>query len=178
MGGEQAASVLATIRRDNIEAEGGAGRADEEEAFKAPVRERYEAEGNPLLRHRAPLGRRHHPAVGDARRAGAGPRRSALMRRSRRRGSACSGCDGASAAAIVVRGGTKLSSASAGDRAVALIPVRRALALCVDQKRNAADLFRHHSARSPAASSSLPTKSFPLNFRSTPDLPSLNTGTS
>jgi 3-methylcrotonyl-CoA carboxylase beta subunit len=48
MGGEQAASVLATIRRDNIEAEGGTMSADEEEAFKAPVRERYEAEGNPL----------------------------------------------------------------------------------------------------------------------------------
>jgi len=47
MGGEQAASVLATIRRDNIEAEGQAWSADEEEAFKAPVRDRYEAEGNP-----------------------------------------------------------------------------------------------------------------------------------
>jgi 3-methylcrotonyl-CoA carboxylase beta subunit len=48
MGGEQAASVLATIRRDNIEAEGGTWSAEEEEAAKAPVRERYEAEGNPL----------------------------------------------------------------------------------------------------------------------------------
>jgi 3-methylcrotonyl-CoA carboxylase beta subunit len=47
MGGEQAAAVLATIRRDRIEAEGGTWSADEEEAFKAPVRERYEAEGNP-----------------------------------------------------------------------------------------------------------------------------------
>ena len=48
MGGEQAASVLATLRRDNIEAEGGTLAAEEEEAFKAPVRARYEAEGNPL----------------------------------------------------------------------------------------------------------------------------------
>jgi 3-methylcrotonyl-CoA carboxylase beta subunit len=48
MGGEQAASVLATIRRDNIEAEGGTWSAEEEAAFTAPVRERYEAEGNPL----------------------------------------------------------------------------------------------------------------------------------
>ncbi len=48
MGGEQAASVLATIRRDNVEAGGGTLTADEEEAYKAPVRERYEAEGNPL----------------------------------------------------------------------------------------------------------------------------------
>ncbi|MBZ8132539.1 carboxyl transferase domain-containing protein [Afifella sp. IM 167] len=47
MGGEQAASVLATVRRDNIEAEGGAWSAQEEEAFKAPIRETYEAQGNP-----------------------------------------------------------------------------------------------------------------------------------
>ncbi len=47
MGGEQAASVLATVRRDNVEADGGTWPADEEEAFKKPIRERYEAEGNP-----------------------------------------------------------------------------------------------------------------------------------
>jgi len=47
MGGEQAASVLATVRRDNIEAEGGSWSAAEEEAFKAPIRARYEEEGNP-----------------------------------------------------------------------------------------------------------------------------------
>ncbi len=47
MGGEQAASVLATVRRDNIEAEGGSWSAEEEEAFKAPIRARYEAEGHP-----------------------------------------------------------------------------------------------------------------------------------
>jgi 3-methylcrotonyl-CoA carboxylase beta subunit len=47
MGGEQAASVLATIRRDNLEAEGKEWSAEEEEAFKAPVRESYDAEGNP-----------------------------------------------------------------------------------------------------------------------------------
>jgi 3-methylcrotonyl-CoA carboxylase beta subunit len=47
MGGEQAASVLATVRRDNIEADGGAWSADDEEAFKRPIRERYDAEGNP-----------------------------------------------------------------------------------------------------------------------------------
>ena len=49
MGGEQAASVLATVRRDNIEAKGGAWPAEEEAAFKAPVRARYEAEGNPYF---------------------------------------------------------------------------------------------------------------------------------
>jgi 3-methylcrotonyl-CoA carboxylase beta subunit len=47
MGGEQAASVLATVRRDNIEAEGRSWSAAEEEAFKAPIREQYEEEGNP-----------------------------------------------------------------------------------------------------------------------------------
>ncbi|HEX4180135.1 MAG TPA: carboxyl transferase domain-containing protein [Caulobacteraceae bacterium] len=47
MGGEQAASVLATIRRDGLEARGQAWPADEEDAFKAPIRERYETEGDP-----------------------------------------------------------------------------------------------------------------------------------
>ena len=47
MGGEQAASVLATIRRDNIEARGGTWSAEEEEAFKAPIREQYETQGHP-----------------------------------------------------------------------------------------------------------------------------------
>ena len=46
MGGEQAASVLATVRRDNLEARGEAWSA-EEEAFKAPIREQYEREGHP-----------------------------------------------------------------------------------------------------------------------------------
>ena len=47
MGGEQAASVLATVRRDGIEARGGSWSAEEEEAFKQPVREQYEREGHP-----------------------------------------------------------------------------------------------------------------------------------
>jgi 3-methylcrotonyl-CoA carboxylase beta subunit len=47
MGGEQAASVLATVRRDNIEADGRTWSADEEEAFKAPIRDRFEEEGSP-----------------------------------------------------------------------------------------------------------------------------------
>jgi 3-methylcrotonyl-CoA carboxylase beta subunit len=47
MGGEQAASVLATVRRENIEAEGKKWSAAEEEEFKAPIREQYEVEGNP-----------------------------------------------------------------------------------------------------------------------------------
>jgi len=47
MGGEQAASVLATVRRDNLEARGEAWSAEEEEAFKAPIRAQYEEQGNP-----------------------------------------------------------------------------------------------------------------------------------
>jgi 3-methylcrotonyl-CoA carboxylase beta subunit len=47
MGSEQAASVLATVRRENIEAAQGTWSAAEEEAFKQPIRAQYEAEGNP-----------------------------------------------------------------------------------------------------------------------------------
>jgi 3-methylcrotonyl-CoA carboxylase beta subunit len=47
MGGEQAASVLATVKRDNIEAGGGKWSEVEQEEFKAPIRDQYEAEGNP-----------------------------------------------------------------------------------------------------------------------------------
>ena len=47
MGGEQAASVLATVRRDAIEAKGGTWSREEEEAFKAPIREQYERQGHP-----------------------------------------------------------------------------------------------------------------------------------
>jgi 3-methylcrotonyl-CoA carboxylase beta subunit len=47
MGGEQAASVLATVRRDGIEAKGGSWSAEEEEAFKSPIRSQYEEQGHP-----------------------------------------------------------------------------------------------------------------------------------
>ncbi len=47
MGGEQAASVLATVKRDGIEAKGGAWSAEDEAAFKAPIREQYEKQGHP-----------------------------------------------------------------------------------------------------------------------------------
>jgi 3-methylcrotonyl-CoA carboxylase beta subunit len=49
MGGEQAASVLATVRRDGIEAKGGTWSADEEEAFKSPIRDQYEVQGHPYF---------------------------------------------------------------------------------------------------------------------------------
>jgi len=47
MGGEQAASVLATIRRDAMEAKGESWSAEDEDAFKAPIREQYEHQGHP-----------------------------------------------------------------------------------------------------------------------------------
>ncbi|MEO0400409.1 MAG: carboxyl transferase domain-containing protein [Pseudomonadota bacterium] len=47
MGGEQAASVLATVRRDSIEAKGGDWPTDEEAAFKDEIRAAYEAQGSP-----------------------------------------------------------------------------------------------------------------------------------
>jgi len=48
MGGEQAASVLATLRRDNIAARGENWSIEAENAFKAPIREKYEREGDPF----------------------------------------------------------------------------------------------------------------------------------
>src|SRR3569833_2192250 len=45
MGGEQAASVLATVKRDQIKGAGWS--TEEEEAFKAPIREQYERQGHP-----------------------------------------------------------------------------------------------------------------------------------
>ncbi len=47
MGGEQAASVLATVRRDGIEGQGGTWSAEDEEAFKDPIRAQYEEQGSP-----------------------------------------------------------------------------------------------------------------------------------
>ena len=47
MGGDQAASVLATVRRDALDAKGQDWPAEEEAAYKAPIRARYEQEGSP-----------------------------------------------------------------------------------------------------------------------------------
>jgi len=47
MGGDQAAAVLATVRREQFEARGKDWPADEEEAFKKPVRDQYEQQGSP-----------------------------------------------------------------------------------------------------------------------------------
>lgn len=47
MGGEQAATVLATVKRDAMEKRGVEWPADEEEKFKEPIRQKYEHEGTP-----------------------------------------------------------------------------------------------------------------------------------
>jgi 3-methylcrotonyl-CoA carboxylase beta subunit len=47
MGGEQAASVLATIRREALERGGGTLSAEEEEKIKAPIRAQFEQQGHP-----------------------------------------------------------------------------------------------------------------------------------
>jgi 3-methylcrotonyl-CoA carboxylase beta subunit len=47
MGGNQASSVLATVKRDQFEAAGQEWSAEEEEAFKAPIRQQYEDQGSP-----------------------------------------------------------------------------------------------------------------------------------
>ena len=48
MGGEQAAGVLATVKRDGIERKGGTWSSEEEAQFKRPIIERFEHEGHPL----------------------------------------------------------------------------------------------------------------------------------
>ncbi len=48
MGGEQAAAVLATVHRDQVEKAGGTWSEHEEEEFKTPIRRQYEEQGNPF----------------------------------------------------------------------------------------------------------------------------------
>ncbi|HEX5859766.1 MAG TPA: carboxyl transferase domain-containing protein [Microbacterium sp.] len=47
MGGPQAASVLATVKRDQLEARGEEWSAEDEAAFREPIRDQYETQGNP-----------------------------------------------------------------------------------------------------------------------------------
>lgn len=47
MGGEQAASVLATVKKSQFEAKGEAWSTEDEEAFKAPIKAQYEEQGHP-----------------------------------------------------------------------------------------------------------------------------------
>jgi len=47
MGGEQASSVLSTLKRDQIEQKGGSWSVEEEDQFKQPIRDQYERQGHP-----------------------------------------------------------------------------------------------------------------------------------
>jgi len=49
MGGEQAASVLATVRRDGIEAKGGQWSAEDESAFKQPILDQFAHQAHPYF---------------------------------------------------------------------------------------------------------------------------------
>ncbi len=72
MGGEQAASVLVTVKRDQLARAGKALSPDEETAIRTPLLDKYEREGSPVLLHRPALGRRRPRSGADARGAGAG----------------------------------------------------------------------------------------------------------
>ena len=92
MGGEQAAGVLATVKRESIERKGGTWSAEEETEFKRPTLEMFEEQAHPLYASARlwddgiidPAKTRDVLALSLAARS---------MRRSRRRSSACSGCD-------------------------------------------------------------------------------------
>ncbi|MBS1820163.1 MAG: methylcrotonoyl-CoA carboxylase, partial [Acidobacteria bacterium] len=47
MGGEQAATVLATVKRDQLAREGRSFSAEDEAALKQPILDKYESEGSP-----------------------------------------------------------------------------------------------------------------------------------
>ena len=71
MGGEQAAGVLATVRREGIERRGGAWSADEETAFKAPILAQFAEQSHPLYASCPALGRRRDRPAQVPRGAGA-----------------------------------------------------------------------------------------------------------
>ena len=94
MGGEQAAAVLATVRRDQLEGSGKEWSVADEEAFRRQIREQYEAQGHPYFsRHAcgttASSNHCRHARSWDSR------CRSSGRHRSIRSATACSGCDGA-----------------------------------------------------------------------------------
>ena len=94
MGGEQAASVLATVRRDGIEAKGGTLAGGRAAGLHRRHPRAVRAPGQSLLRERAPLGRRRDRPARHAPRARARARRGrARARRRRPSPTACSGCD-------------------------------------------------------------------------------------
>ena len=92
MGGEQAAGVLTTVKRDQLAREGKPFTAEEEAAIRDPILAEVRSRGIALLLHRPAVGRRHPRSGPDARRRWRSASRRRTTRRFRRRGSACSGC--------------------------------------------------------------------------------------
>jgi 3-methylcrotonyl-CoA carboxylase beta subunit len=66
MGGDQAANVLAQVRRDGLEARSETWSTDDEEAFKQPIREQYETQGHPYYCSSCTVA--GYPSCGSARR--------------------------------------------------------------------------------------------------------------
>ncbi len=75
MGGEQAAAVLTTVKRDQLVREGKELRAEDEASIRDPILQKYESEGSPVLLHGAALGRWHARSGRDPQRVGARPLR-------------------------------------------------------------------------------------------------------
>ena len=97
MGGEQAATVLATIRADQLAARGEEWPAAERDGVRGRPARAVRAPGQPLLRDRAAVGRRRDRPAADARRARPGASPRAPTRRSATSATACSGCSRAAA---------------------------------------------------------------------------------
>ncbi len=73
MGGEQAAGVLTTVKRDQLAREGRTLSPADEHSIRQPILDKYELRGLPLLLDSAPLGRRHPGSRRDASGSGARP---------------------------------------------------------------------------------------------------------
>ena len=93
MGGEQAAGVLTTVKRDQLAREGQPFSAEDEAAIRDPILRKYDERGIALLLHRPAVGRRHSRPGRDAGRRWRSGCRRRTTRRFRRRSSASSGCD-------------------------------------------------------------------------------------
>ena len=93
MGGEQAAGVLTTVKRDQLAREGQAITADAEAAIRQPDPREVRHRRIAVLLDGAAVGRRHSRSGADAQRAGAGPVGGVQRADPARRSSASSGCN-------------------------------------------------------------------------------------
>ena len=140
MGGEQAATVLAIVRREGIEGKGGTWTKEEEEAFKAPVRAQFDEQAERVLRHGAAVGRWHHRPRRYAHGAGARHICRYECARRDRPASACSGCN----AAMVSRPFTSLLIANRGEIACRIIRTAKRMGLRTIAVYSEADADARH----------------------------------